>query len=184
MLDAPFQPRKQSLLRDRSSYGQLQDTFPFTGYTVKETSFGVYTPEGIRARVFTTQVEGSVLLLRLWNDGPGDHFYTTNATEANNAVADGYILEDKTPMYIYPTQLCGSMPFYRLFSSRTGDHFYTIDAGERDGAEGSGWDFEWVEGYVFPPAAGSADPSKSLVSSTSASTSKLSLGSSTTVSKY
>ncbi|KAJ7774387.1 hypothetical protein B0H14DRAFT_2401843 [Mycena olivaceomarginata] len=86
----------------------------------------------------------------------GDHFYTTNATEANNTVAGGYTLEDKPPMYIYPTQLCGSMPFYRLFSSGTGDHFYTIDASERDGAEGSGWDFEWVQGYVFSPAAGSA----------------------------
>lgn len=145
-----------------------------------EASATGYTPEGIRALVFTTQIEGSVRLLRLWNDGPGDHFYTTNATEANNAVAGGYTLEDKTPMYIYPTQLCGSVPFYRLFSSGTGDHFYTIDAGERDGAEGSGWDFEWVQGYVFPSAAGPADTSKPPVSSTSASASKLSLGPSTT----
>ncbi|KAJ6467646.1 hypothetical protein C8R47DRAFT_811461 [Mycena vitilis] len=135
----------QPLYRDWNP--TLSDHFYTTDATEASTAGG-YTPEGIRALLFTTQVVGSVQFYRLYNADAGDHFYTTNETEMHAA---GYVVENKTPMYIYPTQLCGSVPFYRLFAGGTGDHFYTVDADERDGAEQSGWAYEWVAGYVFPP---------------------------------
>ncbi|KAJ6464477.1 hypothetical protein C8R45DRAFT_1024125 [Mycena sanguinolenta] len=121
----------------------------FTTDSAEASGASGYNFEGVKALVFTTQVAGSVRFLRLDNVGTGHHFYTCNATEA--AVAPGFVIEDKDPMYIYPTQLCGSVPLYRLYASSVGDHFYTVNTTERDGAEQSGWGFEWIAGYVFPP---------------------------------
>ncbi|KAJ7100450.1 hypothetical protein C8R44DRAFT_716565 [Mycena epipterygia] len=148
----------QPLYRDYSSAGG--DHFYTTDlaeYNAANANDG-YAPEGIRALVFTTQVPGSVQFIRLFNGDVTDHFYTTNATEAQ--AATGYVVEDKAAMYIYPTQLCGSVPLYRSYSSSGTDHFYTVDAAERDGAVASGWNYEFIAGYVFAPAG--------LVSSTEA----------------
>ncbi|KAJ7097390.1 hypothetical protein C8R44DRAFT_683573 [Mycena epipterygia] len=142
----------QPLYRDYSSGGG--DHFYTTDlaeYNSANANNG-YSPDGIRALVFTTQVAGSVKFIRLYNADVTDHFYTTNATEATDAAAAGYAIEDKATMYIYPTQLCGSVPFYRSYSAGGTDHFYTIDAAERDGAVSSGWAYEFIAGYVFDPA--------------------------------
>ncbi|KAJ7899790.1 hypothetical protein B0H13DRAFT_2029492 [Mycena leptocephala] len=114
----------------------ISDHF-YTPSLAEYNSAGDYTPEGIRARLFTTQVAGSVRLIRLEERVDGG----------------GYVIEDKNPMYVYPTALCGSVPFYRLFAGAYGDHFYTESAEERDGSETSGWAYEWIAGYVFPPDA-------------------------------
>ncbi|KAJ7906447.1 hypothetical protein B0H13DRAFT_1619369 [Mycena leptocephala] len=93
-----------------------------------------------RATAQPRPVAGSVRLIQLYNAAAGEHFYTTNTTEANSAsTGGGYVIEDKNPMYVYPTQLCGSVLFYRLFAGTYGDHFYTESAEERDGSETSGW---------------------------------------------
>jgi hypothetical protein len=137
----------------------ISDHFYTTDPTEAADAVG-YTYEGVRAMLFTTQVSDSVQFLRLYSAGAGDHFYTTNVTEAQLAVANvGYVIEDKTPMYIYPTQLCGSVPFYRLFAAAVGDHFYTVNVTEMDGAEQSGWAYELIAGYVFPPPDTSASTS-------------------------
>ncbi|KAJ7146679.1 hypothetical protein C8R44DRAFT_973366 [Mycena epipterygia] len=143
----------QPLYRDYSSSGG--DHFYTTDlaeYNSANSNDG-YSPDGIRALVFTTQVAGSVQFIRLDNGNVTDHFYTTNVTEATVFAAAGYTVENKATMYIYPTQLCGSVPFYRSYSAAGTDHFYTIDASERDGAVSSGWAYELIAGYVFAPAS-------------------------------
>ena len=52
---------------------------------------------------------------------------STNTTERNAAVADGYVLED-SPGFVYTSQICASVPLYRLFLVDGTDHFYTSKA--------------------------------------------------------
>ncbi|KAJ7664759.1 hypothetical protein B0H17DRAFT_1184670 [Mycena rosella] len=118
-------------------------------YTSTVANNGASSAEGIRALVFTTQVANSVRLLRLWNGEISDHFYTTNATEAVGAA--GYVNEEQAPMYIYQTQMCGSVPFYRSFSIDNTDHFYSVNETEHDSAVALGYEYELIQGYVFPP---------------------------------
>ncbi|KAJ7049361.1 hypothetical protein C8F01DRAFT_1184031 [Mycena amicta] len=80
---------------------------------------------GIRALVFTTQVPGSVRFHRLWSASAGAFCF-----------------------------LLANVPFYRSFAGgNASDHFYTVSVAERDGAVGSGWKYEKIAGYVFPPDA-------------------------------
>ncbi|KAJ7843755.1 hypothetical protein B0H14DRAFT_3455940 [Mycena olivaceomarginata] len=81
-------------------------------------------------------ISSTTPLIRLWNGDATDHFYTTNATETNEAAAGGYVVENLTPMFVYPTQLCGSILFYRSWNPANQDHVYTTSATERDGATG------------------------------------------------
>ncbi|KAJ7500984.1 hypothetical protein B0H11DRAFT_1993254 [Mycena galericulata] len=106
--------------------GVISDHF-YTVLTTPRTRNG-YTAEGVRLSVFPTQVSGAVQFIRLYSSAATDHFYTTNATEAQAAAS-------------------------RQLSPAGLDHFYTINATERDGAETSGWAYEQIAGYVFPPAA-------------------------------
>ncbi|KAJ6590502.1 hypothetical protein DFH09DRAFT_1358712 [Mycena vulgaris] len=102
----------------------------------------------ICALVFTTQAPRATEFICLFNAAISDHFYTTNATEG---LAGGYAVENPAQMYLYPTQLCGSVPLYRSYSEIRTHHFYTADAVERDQAASSGYVYQLVAGYVFPP---------------------------------
>ncbi|KAJ7197867.1 hypothetical protein C8J57DRAFT_1417715 [Mycena rebaudengoi] len=132
-----------------------------------------YKFEGVRTRVFTTQVPDSVRLWRAWSSIGSDHFYTTNEATARSTA--NYVVEDENPIYVYPTQLCGSIPFYRMYSST--DHFYTADPAERASLAGIGYTDEGIEGYVFAadvasdpgPDSDSASKSDPASKSTSAS---------------
>ncbi|KAJ7049219.1 hypothetical protein C8F01DRAFT_1185012 [Mycena amicta] len=99
-------------------------------------SHNQWVSEGIRALVFTTQVPGSVRFHRLWSASAVDHFYTIDANEAASTIASGaFVSEDDghTPLFIYPHGTLRQRP--------------------RDGAVGSGWKYEKIAGYVFPPDA-------------------------------
>jgi hypothetical protein len=76
----------------------------------------------------------------------GEHFYTTSATERDNAddPAAGSYQSEGTACYVYDTQIPGTVPFYRLvsspdkvampfyqvYSAQNGDYFYTTSAAE------------------------------------------------------
>ncbi|MDG6146446.1 hypothetical protein NF717_12455, partial [Lactococcus formosensis] len=50
-----------------------------------------YQYEGIACYVFSTQVDQTFPLYRLYHPGFGDHFYTTDPTERSNAMSQlGY----------------------------------------------------------------------------------------------
>ena len=53
-----------------------------------------YSAEGIAAYIFPSATCSSVPLYRMYSAGATDHFYTTNAEEKDNAVANlGYTYE-------------------------------------------------------------------------------------------
>jgi len=63
-------------------------------------------------------------------------------------------------LYPYPPNVShfgGSVPFYRYYNGVVGDHFYTTDFNEL-GPTSSGWDFEFVQCYIFPSQLQSTVP--------------------------
>jgi Repeat of unknown function (DUF5648) len=114
-----------------------------------------FLDEGVACYVFdapqTVQTMASVQtreLYRLFNPGNGDHFYTADATERDNAANNGYQLEGVAG-YLFDSQVSGTVPLYRLLNLGNGDHFYTADATESDNAANNGYQLEGVAGYLF-----------------------------------
>ena len=76
----------------------------------------------------------TVPLLRAYKNDGGDHFYTTNPLELEQAIRNlGYNSEGDTAD-VFTSQVPLTIPLYRLYSSGAVDHFYTTDAAERDRA--------------------------------------------------
>ena len=80
-----------------------------------------------------------------------DHFYTTSASERDNAVANLGYQDEGTACYTFDSQRAGTTPLYRLFKDT---HFYTLSADERDSAIAAGWQFEETAGYVYGAPTG------------------------------
>jgi hypothetical protein len=110
-----------------------------------------YTDEGSACYVFGSdpQVPGSAPLFRLYNPTNGDNFYTTSATERDNAVANGGYTDAGVACYVFTTNVLGTSPLYRLYNATSGDHFYTVSASERDNATKIGYTLEGTACYVF-----------------------------------
>lgn len=88
---------------------------------------------------------------------PGEHFYTPNANEADNAATHlGYAYEGISG-YIFPASKPGLEPLYRVYNPRLSRHFYTANMHERDQIlQGGGWSNEGICGYVYAsPTPGS-----------------------------
>lgn len=89
---------------------------------------------------------------RAYSSGAKDHFYTTDAAEYANAVANiGYSAEG-IACRIFTTNVDGggTVPIYRLYSHQWLDHFYTVDTAERDNAITKlGFALEGIVGYVY-----------------------------------
>jgi hypothetical protein len=64
----------------------------------------------------------------------GDHFYTTSASERDNAIASFFYVSEGTACFVYPGPAAGATDLFRLVNGTTGDHFYTTSAPERDNA--------------------------------------------------
>ncbi len=100
------------------------------------------------------QYEGTVPFYRLFNLGIVDHFYTTNAAERDNAVANLQYNYEGIAGYVYPSaEYYGVVPLYRLFSPGATDHFYTSDAAERAVALTEGYMDEGIAAYAPPATA-------------------------------
>jgi len=81
-------------------------------------------------------------MFRLYNPYSGEHFYTANASEKENAIADGWV--DEGVGWTAPES---GNPVYRLYNSYAGDHHYTLNATERDELVAAGWTYEGVGWY-------------------------------------
>jgi hypothetical protein len=86
----------------------------------------------------------------LFRPNTDEHFYTTSASERDNAAQKlGYNVEG-TACFVLAGQASGSIPFFRMFNATSGDHFYTTSAPERDNALNLGYTDEGVAAFVFP----------------------------------
>ena len=98
----------------------------------------------------TTTTTTPTPLLRAFSPGSGDHFYTTDVAERDNAVAKvGYVNEGVT-CRVFPAAGTGTTPLLRAFNPTSGDHFYTTSAAERDNAVANGYRNEGIACHVFP----------------------------------
>jgi Repeat of unknown function (DUF5648) len=88
---------------------------------------------------------------RLYNSRNGDHFYTTDRNEADNAVRHLGYNDEGIACYVLRTSFPDVVAFYRLYNQRSGDHFYTSNREEADRAASQrGYNREGIACYVFP----------------------------------
>lgn len=122
---------------------------------------GTYTFQGSAGFVFVTQEESTVPFYRLHktvsngNAVQDVNFWTTNMTEVNVAVQQGFDSDLSDPaIYIYPTDICGAVPFYRVFNSGAQANFYTTSESERlEFIANMGYKDMGIAGYIYPLVA-------------------------------
>jgi thioredoxin 1 len=125
----------------------LQDLDGFISSAPPTTTTGTTTTT---TPTTTTTAPTTVPLLRAFSPGSGDHFYTTDVAERDNAVAKvGYVNEGVT-CQVLPAAGTGTTPLLRAFNPTNGDHFYTTSAAERDNAVANGYRNEGIACHVFP----------------------------------
>ncbi|KAF7358673.1 hypothetical protein MSAN_01206300 [Mycena sanguinolenta] len=126
-------------------------------YTISDVNVTTYIPGdtasflGVAALIFPFPEPSTVPLFSLRNPGTAStYFYTTNATERDQALASGW-QNWTTTGYIYPSQICGSVPLYRLhFVAANTDYMYTTSTTVRDNAVVNlGFTYEGITGYVM-----------------------------------
>ncbi|KAH7704228.1 hypothetical protein AAVH_28584 [Aphelenchoides avenae] len=120
--------------------------------TANTTSARAEPPTTTRQRSTCRNSSTAVPLYRAWKEGDrGDHFYTTNFDEWQNAIKNlGYKDEGITGR-IFAHVSIGTAPLYRLYHRDVVDHFYTTSASEYDTAINRlGFKDEGVAGYVYP----------------------------------
>ncbi|KAI0322134.1 hypothetical protein OF83DRAFT_1049947, partial [Amylostereum chailletii] len=93
----------------------------------------------------------AVALLRGYSSSATDHFYTTNAAEMQNAVANLGYSQEGNAARVFPSHdaTSSTIPLYRIYRSKDTDHFYTTDANERATVIAAGGSDEGVAGYVY-----------------------------------
>lgn len=105
------------------------------------------------ARIYSSKIDQSVPLYRTYSASASDHFYTTSASERDNAVQRlGYTDEGITGYVFTKDNRGDTVPFYRAYSGGAKDHFYTVNAPEMENAvRKGGYTYEGVAAYVFEP---------------------------------
>lgn len=95
-------------------------------------------------------------LYETYNNGAGDHFYTTSSSERDGVASFGYAYSGTITGYLYAAAAgapAGIAPLYRLYIPSITDHFYTMSAAERDSVVASfGGTYEGITGYLSPYA--------------------------------
>jgi hypothetical protein len=90
---------------------------------------------------------GTTADVPLYRLSKSDHFYTTSASERDNAIATYGYTDEGIACYVFGAQVAGTIPLYRL---RKSDHFYTTSVTERDNAIATyGYIDEGVACYVY-----------------------------------
>ncbi|KAJ6564180.1 hypothetical protein B0H19DRAFT_1067770 [Mycena capillaripes] len=108
--------------------------------------------EGVAAGIFPNQEGVAVPFFRLYNNAPfNDHIYTTDASEVNVLISEGYSLEDITG-YVYNEQICGAVPLFRSYNSVLGDHMFTTSKNEHAAFLKDGYVDQGIAAWV--PLAG------------------------------
>ncbi len=106
-----------------------------------------YKAEGIDGYLDKTQRPGTEPLYRL--RGPnGDHLYTTNPAQRQQALQQGY-KDEGVAGYVSASAQPNTAPLYGMVDPKNGEHFYTTSATERQQDISKGWKDEGVIGYVW-----------------------------------
>ncbi|MFR0556840.1 Ig-like domain-containing protein [Pseudoscardovia radai] len=93
-----------------------------------------------------TSDESPITMQRLYNPNTGEHFFTGNAEELGQLVAQGWRNESTA----WTAPAAGDV-VYRLYNPSGSEHHYTMDANEVNTLMGIGWSFEGV-GWRSAPA--------------------------------
>ena len=91
-------------------------------------------------------------LLRAWSKTGTDHFYTTNTTEMDSYLANGYTSQG-IAAYILPsdTQAPTAVPLFRMYSAKSIDHYYTTNTTQRALLIQQGnYLSDGIAGFVYP----------------------------------
>ena len=126
-----------------------------SGAAALTTIAGLSLPEvasahTLNAHVSLPSISNLTLLYRLYSPRSGDHFYTTNRSEADKAVSSYGYNDEGSSCYVLTRTFGGATPLYRLYSSKTGDHFYTTNQAEANKAASSyGYTSEGIACYVL-----------------------------------
>jgi hypothetical protein len=111
---------------------------------------GGYAAEGIAGYPAATAESGTSPIYRLYSTRTRDHFYTTNLSERNQAIANvGYIDEGIVGYAYTSSPPSGTSPFFRLYMNFTSDHFYTLSPSETVTAAGGGYHLEGNIGSIY-----------------------------------
>lgn len=111
-----------------------------------------YAQEGIAGYIFPSYEPRTVPLYRLYRaQKGGDHFYTTEWKERDNAADNlGYVNEGLAG-WVFPDAKSGGVSLYRLHNGEWQDHFYTVSTAEADNAEKNlGFQKEGIAAYIYP----------------------------------
>lgn len=120
-------------------YRTYNPTANFHFFTTSQTEFQFALAHGYRdettARsgfaVATSQLPGSLPLHRLYNPNKGSHYYTTNDSERDYLLAQGWRYEHDEG-FIFTSQVSGTVEIYRLWNKDTGVHIFTESPAVRD----------------------------------------------------
>lgn len=104
--------------------------------------FSFYDIEAVRGIYPIFRPAGVAPLLRYYNQGTGDHFYTIFFGELGCG-GGGYVSEG-TAGYVFQTQQPNTLPIYRYWNGQVSDHFYTFNQ-----ATYPGYVLESIAGYAF-----------------------------------
>ncbi len=107
-----------------------------------------WTLEGVSYCAYDYQAEGTVPNYRLQREQ--GYFYANNETDRDDAVSIYNFTYEKIDHYINSTQVNGTVTLNRLYHQTREHHFYPLDE-ELESSYESGFEFEAIHGYVFPP---------------------------------
>jgi uncharacterized protein DUF5648 len=115
---------------------------------------------GVLAYVFGQQVQGAVPLYRYMNPKSGDHFFTTNHEEGDNAINSyGYVGENQC-CFVSSSKISGTLPLYRVLKGSY--HWYAVGDTARDNLIAKGFKLEGIEGYVWDSSKFGSSPPTAL----------------------
>lgn len=90
----------------------------------------------------TCTKKDEVYMYRLYNANSGEHFYTSNADEADYLVTVGWTYEG-----VGWTAPVSGDPVYRLYNANSGEHHYTMSTDECSMLVDAGWTLEGIGWY-------------------------------------
>jgi hypothetical protein len=93
----------------------------------------IYRYEGIGYQVNVSNPDNKLPLYRFYNTKRGVHFYTANATEANDVIArlSGTYKYEGVAYHVSENPANGT-PVYRFYNFKQGVHFYTASEVEKN----------------------------------------------------
>ncbi len=91
-----------------------------------------------------------VHLYRLYDGSAKDHFYTTNPTHRDQAIADGYKYERIEGLVSErPFDSQNRAALFHLYDEAGNTHFYTADSAEKDDKIIEGYLYQGITGYIY-----------------------------------